>query len=61
MIPQYILSLTNVKCCIGGLKLDDLQGPFQPRPFYDSFFEQVLCYSSCLPAPRVEISKWWQQ
>ena len=25
----------------GGLKLDDLKGPFQPKPFYDSLFDWV--------------------
>jgi len=27
----------------GGLKLDDLYGPFQPRPFYDSMIRFAAC------------------
>jgi len=26
----------GVPTCSGGLELDDLKGPFQPKPFYDS-------------------------
>jgi len=26
----------------GGLELNDLRGPFQPKPFYDSIFP--ICY-----------------
>jgi len=28
-----------------GLKLDDLWGPFQPRPFYDSFYDDSMMNS----------------
>jgi len=27
---------------VGGLKLNDLCGPFQPRPFYDSIFQEDI-------------------
>ena len=27
----------------GGLELDDLEGPFQPKPFYDSMIQDFSC------------------
>lgn len=43
----------------GGLQLDDLQGPFQPRPFHESLILQPPVHrwkSGQLPSPRAESS-----
>lgn len=43
----------------GGLELDDLCGPFQPRPFYDDSMRQATAMSCSLgfgqPAANVPV------
>jgi len=43
----------------GGLELDDLWGPFQPRPFYDDSMRQATAMSCSLgfgqPAANVPV------
>jgi len=38
--------LGGVPACSRGVELDDLKGPFQPNPFYDSIMLINTVYSS---------------
>jgi len=53
----------------GGLKLDDLWGPFQPRPFYDSMMQikhgkqqrSKLKTGWCTSSRRLQVPWLWQR
>jgi len=48
-VVQWKMSLLMA----GELELDDLQGPFQPLPFYDSVIHSMIFYSSVFQIHRV--------